>query len=120
MAVWPTVAPWLEKALAASPDYFDTILDVYANLQTPEYHLWVADDAAVVSRYVPTPDGSKLHIWLTGGKMAGVKAIAPLAESFAHQLGCKSMTAQGRVGWQRSFLTRSGWKVSQVELRKRL
>lgn len=118
--LWPMIAPWLEKALDAAPDDEATLVDVFVHLRSPDYHLWVADNAAIVTNRVPAKGGPVLHVWLVGGKMDGVMALHPLVESFARQLGCKAMTAFGRTGWQRSFLPNSGWQVSQVEMRKRL
>lgn len=119
--MWPQVAPRLESAFARAPDNADTILDVYIHLtRNPEYQLWVSDTAAIVTRTARQPSGLTMHFWLAAGDLAGVEALVTLAESLARTLGCHHLTMFGRLGWQRSFLSRSGWDVEQVGMRKRL
>lgn len=116
------VVPNLEAALAHSPDPDETLVDVWHKLTASDaYQLWVRGDATFVTHLVQERAGLTLHFWLAAGTMAGCRALLPLAESFARDLGCVSMTLTGRVGWMRSFLTRDEqWAPQLVHLAKEL
>ena len=117
--VWPTVAPWLEAALASSNNP-ETLLDVYEQVsRRPGHDLWVCDTATILTVLVAGQKGPLLHLWLAGGAMDGIQQLYPLVEAFARELGCISMTLIGRRGWERSFLRDEGWAPTLVHLEKR-
>jgi hypothetical protein len=80
--------------------------------------LWVGLRSAIVTQLIATPE-PHIHVWLGGGELRELVALAPGLESWARAFGCVSATIDGRHGWSRA-LRRSGWSKCGDILRKTL
>lgn len=67
---------------------------------------WSAPDCAIVTG-LTGPDLTICNIYLAGGTLASLEHKLPAIEQFAREAGCTQMTILGRLGWQRTFLTRT-------------
>jgi hypothetical protein len=113
---WARVAPWLEDALEQSR-CIETLEDVKQAVIVGTCQLFTDPDGAAVTLVARIPT---LRIWLAGGAMEGMERAFPAVEAFAIAAGLQQVAFLGRTGWQRSFLTKIGFKAVAVDMVKTL
>lgn len=107
--------PWLEPALAGG---FYGWADVVCALAEGRAQLFPGAAAAIVTETVDYPNGSKaMQVWLAGGDMDEVVAMAPGLMSVARMMGCTDILVEGRKGWER-VLGALGFTFFSTTLRK--
>lgn len=111
---WAGCRAWLAPALEdASWD------EVAAALAAGRAQLWPGERSAMVTTLQITPEGPTCHVWLAGGELADLLAMAVGVEAWARAQGCAWVTLNGRKGWARA-LKRRGFAPAGEELRKKL
>lgn len=105
---------WLLPALRE-----DTESDLIAGLREGRAQLWPGLRSAMVTQLLSGPD-RLLHVWLAGGDMRDLLALAPGVEAWGRAQGAQYATINGRKGWARA-LRRTGFEPhGDGELRKAL
>lgn len=107
--------PHIEAALAYG-DGTRTYDDVAALVAAGQATLWPGPASVVITETVLEPRSKTLHFFLAAGKMAELEIMTPHILDWGRSHGCSNATLIGRKGWQRSFLTRTGWRVAPVIL----
>ena len=122
-AVWPKVAPLLQRAIPYTSGRTD-MRSIFVALQEERQWLWVAFDdtdkviaAAFVTHKADYPQGSALVIDCAGGeKMTGwLTTASKVFRRCAADLGAERVELYGRKGWAR-VLKSCGWQQKMVVL----
>lgn len=66
------------------------------------------------------PRRKVLNFFLAGGNLAEIEAMYPPIEAWGREQGCSAASMTGRAGWERTFLTRTGWQRTLAVLQKEL
>ena len=77
---------------------------------------WPGPDSIVVTETITHPRARILHFFLAGGVMRELQAMAPHILDWGRSQGCTRATLIGRRGWERTFLSRTGWRKSDLIL----
>lgn len=109
--------PWIEAALdySRTHDFGDVVQGCFAG----EMQLWPAPDGCLVTQVSTFPKRKLLQVFLAGGDMDAVLALADQAEEWGRAQGCDAMMMMGRMGWQR-VLTKRGWDAAFVTMERKL
>ncbi len=100
--------PYIESALAYGDDTH-TFADVQDMVAAGKAQFWPAPSSCMVTELVLDPRRKSLHFFLAAGKMSELEIMTPHILEWAKSEGCTHATLTGRRGWQRSFLSRTGW-----------
>jgi hypothetical protein len=112
--------PWLEAALERGTGTH-TIEDVFAGVSSGEMQLLYNDTAAMITTIHYLPRATNVHIFLTGGDMAGAKSLLHSLEEASKKIeGKVNISLQGRPGWLKSFLVDEGYESLNVVMTKEL
>lgn len=105
--------PHIERALSYSDDthLYD---DVAEMVSADRAVLWSGPDSVIVTETILDPRRKSLHFFLAAGQMAELEIMTPHILEFGRMEGCTKATLIGRKGWQRSFLSRTGWSPSPL------
>jgi len=117
--IWERVEPWLIHALEHSGSV-DSIIDVRQAVREGKCQLFVHESGAAVTMVDDTARVPTLQVWLMGGDMKAAEEMLPDFEMMAGMLGCKKLSLLGRTGWQKTFLTKVGFKITAVVMEKTL
>lgn len=111
--------PYIEAALeyAGHSHTFDDVCELVASGKA---QFWPGPHSAIVTEIVAEPRHTVLHFFLAGGNMAELEAMTPLVLQWGRDRGCTKASLIGRKGWERTFLTRTGWRSGLVVLEKHL
>lgn len=111
---------WIEAALHHGGDTL-TMDEVQARIRAGQYQFWPLPDSAIVTQVIPGAKGVEMNILLAGGELHTLELAMPTLESYAKARGATLITILGRLGWGRSFLTRTmGYKPVALLLGKQL
>lgn len=115
-AEWARCAQWIDAArLHGAPQSLEQIKE---GIVEGRYQFWPAVDAAVITQVVRGVR-PELNIYLAGGALERLRDMLPVLELYGRSMECVSVTILGRVGWQRTFLTKEmGYKLTMVQLEK--
>ncbi len=105
--------PHIEAALAHGDDTH-TFADVQDMVAAGKAVLWPGPASCIVTETVLDPRRKSLHFFLAAGRMAELEIMTPYILDWGKSEGCSHATLVGRKGWQRSFLSRTGWNVSPI------
>lgn len=86
--------------------------DVVAAIDAGAMQFWPGTNSAIVTEIGVYPRCKVLHFFLAGGNAAELEAMTPFVLAWGRTQGCTKATLAGRKGWERSFLTRTGWKAT--------
>ena len=106
--------PWLpslEQALTYAGGTH-TMDDVVEAIEAGSMLFWPGTNSAIVTEIGVYPRCKVLHFFLAGGDLAELEAMVPSILAYGRSQGCTKATLAGRPGWGRSFLSRTGWKVT--------
>jgi len=92
--------------------------DVVEMIEANDAQLWTGPDSVMVTQVVVYPRRKILMVWVAGGHLAELEAMAPAVEAWAKSEGCTGAMMLGRPGWERTFLARTGWKRTAVLMEK--
>lgn len=94
--------------------------DVQACVAHGRAMLWPGKASAMVTEDVTYPSGAKaVQVWLGGGDLEELLAMAPGVEAAARLRGCTSALIEGRRGWEKP-LKAAGFALWSVTLKKDL
>ena len=110
---------YIEGALAYAGGSH-TYDDVRELVEQGRLQFWPGVHSAVVTEIIESPRTRLLNIFLAGGNLAEIEAMAPGILEWGKQQGCSSAVFTGRKGWERTFLMRTGWAPSLVVFEKKL
>lgn len=113
---WRQARAWLLPALAPGDG---GEAELIAELAVGDAQLWLGEQGAIVTQRIEEDGGPVLHVWLAGGRLAGVMALRAGIEAWARGQGCIAITIDGRAGWSR-LLRSHGYAAQGGELRRRL
>jgi hypothetical protein len=117
---WNRLKHHIEAALHRGGDTL-TIEDVEARIRSGQYTFWPGIDSAVVTQVIIGSTETELNILLAGGTLSELEKMMPHLENYGRDMGCSLVTVLGRLGWDRSFLTkRLGYKPVALLIGKRL
>jgi hypothetical protein len=94
--------------------------DVVALVHEGRLQYWPAPHSVIVTEIIQYPQYRALNFFLAGGQLPELEVMEPLILDWGRQQGCKVACLTGRKGWERTFLTRQGWRPSLVVLEKQL
>jgi hypothetical protein len=121
MAGFDTISAKLQEALDHEGGSL-SLTDVWNAIEAGTMQLWTRGDSALVTTLAPYPSGAKdLVLFLAGGSLEELEPLIAEVTEWGRQQGATRAVAAGRVGWGRSFLTKSqGWKTAGVVLTRSL
>jgi hypothetical protein len=112
--------PHIEAALSYGGGTH-TFEDVAAMIDQGEAIFWPGPNSVIVTQIIEHPRSRTLHFFLAGGNLAELERMVPGILSWAKtERGCTAASMTGRKGWERTFLTRGGWKSNLVVMTKEL
>jgi hypothetical protein len=106
----------LEQALEGT---FHTLQDVVQAVASGRAQFWPGKQAAMVTEIDTISETKVLRVWIAGGDMEELKAMAPGIESWARLNECREVLVEGRKGWERA-LKDQGYSPWLVTIRKAL
>ena len=114
----PTHFDRLESVLeGALEGGFFTMDDVKRALFENRAQFWPGKNAAIVTEIQTYPNDKAIQVWLAGGDMAEILAMAPGIESWARLQGCTTVLIEGRQGWAK-VLREQGYAPFSYTARK--
>lgn len=90
--------------------------DIEHLVSTGDLQAWFAPNSIIVTELIEYPRKRVCSVFLAGGDARELEAITPLVEQWAITKGCNMAQLIGRRGWSRTYLTRIGWRQSQLEI----
>ena len=94
--------------------------DVKGMVEREECQFWPGVDSCVITQIHFEPRRRILNIFLAGGDLAEIEAMTPLILQWGYEQGCTVAAFTGRRGWERTFLTRTGWTPEMTMFAKEL
>lgn len=94
--------------------------DIVAGVAAGEMQFWPGPNSAVVTEVKQWPRKRCLHIFLAGGNLAEIEAMSHGILAWGRSIGCSDAVFIGRKGWERTFLTRDGWRQTLAVMEKEL
>lgn len=108
---------WLMEALDEATYRWE---DVARAIFAGKAIFWPGKDCAMVTEDQVYPNGERaMLVWLAGGDINELLAMAPGVEASARLRGCTSVLIEGRPGWSK-ILKGRGYGVHAVMLKKGL
>lgn len=93
-----------------------TFEDVAALVKSGEVQAWYAPQSVLITELVEYPRLKMCNVFLAGGDLKEIEAMTPDVERWAIAQGCTRAQLIGRRGWSKTFLTRTGWVLSPLEI----
>lgn len=108
----------LESALAYAGGSH-AVDDVLAMIEKGVAQLWTGPNAAVVTELTETPREKVLHFFLAAGSGAELEAMQDGIIEWGRERGCTKARFVGRRGWERTFMSRTGWQNTRYIIMER-
>lgn len=97
-----------------------TYADIAAMVAVGEAQFWPGEQACVVTQVVPQPHRTVFYIFLAAGNLQEIERLSHEILAWGKAQGCSLARFAGRRGWDRTFLTRTGWTAEMVVFEKAL
>jgi hypothetical protein len=98
-----------------------TFEDVCEKVEEGKMQFWPGRSSVVITEILEYPRKRTLNIFLAGGDLSEIEHMAPLILDWGKTQGCVDACFIGRPGWERSFLSRTGWtKANMIVLERTL
>ncbi len=91
-----------------------TAADIDAAVDRGDLQRWEGDCSTIITEIKQTPQKRSLNFFLAEGNLRELEAMLPPILEWGKAQGCTGAYLVGRAGWQRSFLTRLGWKPAGI------
>ncbi len=114
-AHWDRCAPWLQAALDRSGNTH-ALEDVRAAVRAGAATFWPGRACCLVTEVVQYPRKRVAVLWLAGGDLRELCAMAGFVRRWAKDNGCDRMQITGRPGWQRVLGARAAGTILTEEL----
>jgi hypothetical protein len=109
---------WLQVTLDHGGNTHN-VEDIEEGIRDLRYMAWFAPDAVAITEIIDYPNYRVFHGFLGGGNKETLNDMLPSMEGYARALGCKRMSACGRVGWGREW-RKFGFKSTLTTVIKEL
>lgn len=90
---------WIEASLEEGS--FTTAEDVRVALAENRAQIWPGSRSVIVTEINAYPNQKVVRVWVAGGDMDEIVAMAPGIEAWARLQGCSSVVVEGRKGWEK-------------------
>lgn len=110
---------WISAALQNGPDAHLTREHIEGEIAANRAQLWRGDRGVGVTQLVNAEGRRFVHVWLAGGAMEELLALRAGVEAWGRQMGCKTVSINGRPGWAR-VLKPFGYRLVDGEVQKTL
>lgn len=90
---------------------FDDVCELVAQ---GKLQFWPGPHSVIMTEILQFPRYRAVNFFLAGGVMEELMAMEPRVLDWAKTQGCTRAVLSGRKGWERSFLTRTGWEVQEL------
>jgi hypothetical protein len=84
-----------------------------------EAHFWPGGGSCVVTEIIVQPGKRYLNFFLAAGRLEELEAMTPIILEWGKANGCTHALLTGRPGWERTFLTKTGWTKSNYVIMER-
>lgn len=114
--------PWID-ALHQALEYAGgthEMSDVADAITAGTMQFWPGVRSAIVTEVGKYPRCTVLHFFLAAGNTAELESMVPHVLAWGRTQGCTKATLAGRKGWERSFLSRTGWKTTLYHMETNL
>lgn len=115
----PQFKPYIDAALVYAGGTHE-FSDVEAMVEAGTAQFWPGVHSCVITQIDYQPRRRVFTIFLAGGNLAEIEAMTPLILQYGYEQGCTAATFTGRRGWERTFLTRTGWTPEMTMFAKEL
>lgn len=88
--------------------------DVERLVAEGEFQLWPGAHSVIITQIINFPRKRIAHVFLAAGNLAEIERMTPALEAWSKEKGCVGVEMIGRRGWERTFLSRSGYKSQAV------
>lgn len=108
---------YIESALVhgGGTHTYDDVLDLIA---AGRALAWTGPASVIITEISVYPRKTILNFWIAGGEapraLAEVEQMTPIILDWARTQGCTQATFTGRRGWEKTFLSRTGWQFPLV------
>lgn len=104
----------IEAALAYAGETH-TYEDIVAGIDAGNFQAWPGQRAIVITAVDAQPQAKILHFFLAGGgDLPELERMTSGILDWGRAQGCARAVFLGRRGWERTFLTRTGWEVQPL------
>lgn len=86
--------------------------DIKRMVASGECHFWPAPNSVIVTEIITQPRRKCLNMFLAAGRLVELEAMTPLILEWGKENGCTHASLAGRKGWERTFLSHTGWHRS--------
>ncbi len=103
---------WYRREVEAALGYgggIYTFDDLCRGVASGAMQMWAGPRSVFLTEIIAFPSRKLFHIFLAGGKLVELSAMAPDVVAFARQQGCSEMQFAGRPGWARTFMRDYGF-----------
>lgn len=97
-----------------------TFEDVVDAVAAGQLQFWPGKESVILTELIAYPQYKQLHFFVAGGNLAELMAMVPLVEEWGKSQGCTRASLVGRKGWERTFLSRTGWGQALIVMEKQL
>lgn len=104
---------YIEAALEYA-DGSHTFDDVAEAVAAGRMQFWPAPASAVITEILESPRQRSLNFFLAGGNLAELETMTPTILEWGRREGCTKAILFGRRGWEKTFLTRTGWAQAKL------
>ena len=108
---------YIEAALAHGDGSY-TFEDIAQLVAEGKLQFWPGVASVIITEIIEHPRRRALNIFLAGGNLPEIEAMVPLLQEWAKTHACTDAFFTGRAGWERTFLSRTGWIKTAVVFRK--
>lgn len=85
--------------------------DVVRQVETGALQFWPGPTSVIVTEILEHPQRRTLNFFLASGSLQELERMTPVVLEWGKSKGCTRAVMLGRKGWERSFLTRTGWSI---------
>ena len=88
--------------------------DIRGMVLRGEAHFWPGVNSCIVTEFISSPGKQFLNFFLAAGHLGELEAMTPLILEWGKMNGCTHALLTGRKGWERTFLSKTGWHKEDV------
>jgi hypothetical protein len=111
--------PQIEAALSYAGGSH-SFSDVERGVNERRMQPWYGPNSVLITELDVKPGRKYLSYFLAGGNLDEIERMVPVVEEWGREQGCTREYFTGRRGWERTFLTKTGWRPELVVFQKEL